>query len=157
MCHMCIQGEPPEPEPEPATWWQAIPDYRTTCVPMKLPGDSIVCMGRGQTWQRIFDTWSFSSMLSSATTSLLANFLILSFNKTLVAKRFGNDRCRTSFRILCWNLLMCFEGKILDRDWNGCFYEVALVPLFFWIIAPCQNVERMPRKLKDFVLNYSTQ
>ena len=27
-----------------------IPDYRTKCVPMKIHGDGIVCVGRGQTW-----------------------------------------------------------------------------------------------------------
>ena len=91
LCHICVQEltpEPPEPdpEPEPATWRQAIPDYRTKCVPMKLHGDSIVCVGRGQTWQRSFNTWSFSSMVSSATSSLSANFLFWSFNQTLAAQ-----------------------------------------------------------------------
>ena len=107
-----------------------IPIYRAKCVPMKIHGGGIVCVGRGQSWQRSFDIWSFSSMVSAATTSLLANFMIWSLNKTLISERFANDTCRNFFRILCWNLLMCFSGKFLDRDWNGRLYEVALVPSF---------------------------
>ena len=44
-----------------------IPDYRARCIPMQFHGDGIVCVERGQTWQRNFDTRSFSSTVSAAT------------------------------------------------------------------------------------------
>ena len=95
------------------------PTHRTKAVPIGLHGNGLPCIGVGHAWQKSFDCFSWGSLIGAGTCTLLMNWLIWVFPKTMKLKSaFGNTE-KVFYRVLAWSLLALYEGKWPEFDWNG--------------------------------------
>ena len=113
-------------------WWQDMrgnPQYerhpirgrddRMKGIPIATHGDGLPCLGIGHVWQKSFDVFSWCSLTGQGVNTLLMNWLVWCFPKSMTCKTHSADTRKKLFQILCWSLLAAWYGEWPARDWNG--------------------------------------
>lgn len=83
-------------------------------IPISLHGDGVSVSGRGRSWSRSVDVYSWQSMLASGET-LCTNFLIYILYAQLISK----ESLNRFWKVLTWSLYWLFIGRWPRRDVDG--------------------------------------
>ena len=93
------------------------PNYKTTCIPIAIHGDSVPCVGLGKVWAKLMQVFSWHGVLCQGGSKATLFMLRSVFDHLILAGQGGT--LGVFFNILNWSFTAMYHGKYPDRDWRG--------------------------------------
>jgi hypothetical protein len=93
-------------------------DYKSKCIPIRLHGDGVPCVGAGKSWSKSVDIFSWSSLLGTGST-VDFTFLVFAVFQVMLSTAFGHTTMAKFFQVLNWSLLWLYKGVWPDKDHEG--------------------------------------
>ena len=96
------------------------PNYKKTCIPVAIHGDSVPCVGVGKVWSKLMQVFSWPGVLCQGGSKATLFLLWSVFDHLILAGEGGT--LEVFFKILKWSFTAMYHGKYPDRDWKGNIY-----------------------------------
>ena len=96
-----------------------VANHKSRAIPIFLHGDGVPCSGIGKSWSKMFDVWSWGSLLMEDGATWKTNFLILGIHTLLYSSDPLTSTDDDVFTIMCWSLLALYNGRYPPKHWDG--------------------------------------
>ena len=97
---------------------QSRDNFERLCIPLIVHSDGVPCMGIGKSWSKVFDIYSWGSMLP--TSGDTSRSLFLAFGT--LSKVCHRDTFTQICTILVWSFRAMWEGRWPSHHWDGTKY-----------------------------------
>ena len=99
----------------------SVVDWQRWFIPIWFHGDGVACISLGKAWSKLYDCFSFGSMLVSGK-SAQVSFLIWTMFVGLLNRDDDDeelDTCKVFFKVLSWSFQALHDGLWPVSDWCG--------------------------------------
>eukprot|EP00971_Amphidinium_carterae_P121777 2411319-Amphidinium_carterae.1 len=91
-----------------------VQNYGSTCIPLKVFGDGVACVGLAKSWGKSLNVVSMQGVLNKEQTCK-AHAILATWWK----KRETPDSLALVWRVLAWSFEQLYRGKWPSTDWKG--------------------------------------
>ena len=93
-------------------------NYTSKCIPLALHGDGVPVAGRGKSWSKSMDAYSWTSLLSTGPVSESV-FLIYAMVTKLAVHLPNRNFTEEFFKLLSWSFLLALLGCLAEEGLQG--------------------------------------
>ena len=93
--------------------------HKEKCIPLVLHSDGVPVAGIGKSWSKMFDIYSWGSILCTDGSTWQSLFLILGMHVSLCCDHTYDE----IWKIICWSLLALYHGKWPKKHWGDSVYH----------------------------------